>query len=109
MGKNTSECLIQLLASHQIVAATLTLNYFDPYICDCQVMAGGLCESWERCVLIQTASFFPRPDQVTDISDVKNITRLPRDTKRQAVAIVFTDDTSRTFTCESGTSTFTAH
>ncbi|XP_059927054.1 docking protein 4, partial [Gadus macrocephalus] len=41
------------------------------------------------------------PDQVTDISDVKNITRLPRDTKRQAVAIVFTDDTSRTFTCES--------
>ncbi|KAI3376787.1 hypothetical protein L3Q82_000387 [Scortum barcoo] len=42
---------------------------------------------------------FPK---VTEISNVKNITRLPRDTKRQAVAIVFTDDTLRTFTCESG-------
>uniref|UniRef100_A0A8C6UYU9 Docking protein 4 n=1 Tax=Neogobius melanostomus TaxID=47308 RepID=A0A8C6UYU9_9GOBI len=39
--------------------------------------------------------------KVTEISNVKTITRLPRDTKRQAVAIVFTDDTSRTFTCDS--------
>ncbi|XP_077419950.1 docking protein 4 isoform X1 [Vanacampus margaritifer] len=39
--------------------------------------------------------------KVTEISNVKSITRLLRDTKRQAVSIVFPDDTSRTFTCES--------
>ncbi|KAJ6666139.1 hypothetical protein lerEdw1_001043 [Lerista edwardsae] len=39
--------------------------------------------------------------QVTEISNVKCITRLPKETKRQAVAIVFTDDSARTFTCES--------
>lgn len=44
---------------------------------------------------------FP-PPQVTEISNVKCITRLPKETKRQAVAIVFTDDSARTFTCDSG-------
>ncbi|XP_008120523.2 docking protein 4 isoform X1 [Anolis carolinensis] len=39
--------------------------------------------------------------KVTEISNVKCITRLPKETKRQAVAIVFTDDSARTFTCES--------
>ncbi|NWS50542.1 DOK4 protein, partial [Probosciger aterrimus] len=39
--------------------------------------------------------------QVTEISNVKCITRLPKETKRQAVAIVFTDDSARTFTCDS--------
>ncbi|XP_037102582.1 docking protein 4 isoform X1 [Syngnathus acus] len=39
--------------------------------------------------------------KVTEISNVQTVRRLPRDTKRQAVAIVFTDDTSRTFTCDS--------
>lgn len=39
--------------------------------------------------------------KVTDISNVKCITRLPKETKRQAVAIVFTDDSARTFTCDS--------
>ncbi|KAM9826452.1 uncharacterized protein dok4 isoform 2-T2 [Syngnathus typhle] len=43
--------------------------------------------------------------KVTEISNVQTVRRLPRDTKRQAVAIVFTDDTSRTFTCDSGSVT----
>uniref|UniRef100_A0A8C4Y0H6 IRS-type PTB domain-containing protein n=1 Tax=Gopherus evgoodei TaxID=1825980 RepID=A0A8C4Y0H6_9SAUR len=41
------------------------------------------------------------PVQVTEISNVKCITRLPKETKRQAVAIIFTDDSARTFTCDS--------
>ncbi|NXJ41239.1 DOK4 protein, partial [Ciconia maguari] len=41
--------------------------------------------------------------KVTEISNIKCITRLPNETKRQAVAIVFTDDSARTFTCDSGT------
>lgn len=42
------------------------------------------------------------PSQVTEISNVKCVTRLPKETKRQAVAIIFTDDSARTFTCDSG-------
>ncbi|XP_043953882.1 docking protein 4 isoform X2 [Gambusia affinis] len=49
----------------------------------------------------EKAAYIRACPKVTEISNVKNITRLPRDTKRQAVAIVFTDDSSRTFTCES--------
>lgn len=39
---------------------------------------------------------------MTEISNVKCVTRLPKETKRQAVAIIFTDDSARTFTCDSG-------
>ncbi|XP_075289676.1 docking protein 4 isoform X1 [Opisthocomus hoazin] len=39
--------------------------------------------------------------KVTEISNIKCVTRLPKETKRQAVAIVFTDDSARTFTCDS--------
>ncbi|XP_054026157.1 docking protein 4 isoform X2 [Dryobates pubescens] len=39
--------------------------------------------------------------KVTEVSNVKCISRLPKETKRQAVAIVFTDDSARTFTCDS--------
>ncbi|XP_078800922.1 docking protein 4 isoform X2 [Oryzias latipes] len=49
----------------------------------------------------EKAAFIRACPKVTEISSVKNITRLPRDTKRQAVAVVLTDDTSRTFTCDS--------
>ncbi|NXA41608.1 DOK4 protein, partial [Eudromia elegans] len=44
----------------------------------------------------------PPPAQVTEISNVKCITRLPKETKRQAVAIIFPDDSARTFACDSG-------
>ncbi|XP_069822549.1 docking protein 4 isoform X2 [Dendropsophus ebraccatus] len=36
-----------------------------------------------------------------EISNVKCIMRLPKETKRQAVAIIFCDDLARTFTCDS--------
>ncbi|XP_075704243.1 docking protein 4-like isoform X2 [Rhinoderma darwinii] len=38
---------------------------------------------------------------VMEISNVKCITRLPKETKRQAVAVTFCDDLARTFTCDS--------
>ncbi|XP_063801869.1 docking protein 4 isoform X3 [Pseudophryne corroboree] len=49
----------------------------------------------ERSVLLRTSP------KVTEISNVKCIMRLPKETKRQAVAIIFSDDLSRTFTCDS--------
>ncbi|XP_075045553.1 docking protein 4 [Mixophyes fleayi] len=49
----------------------------------------------ERSVLLRTSP------KVTEISNVKCIMRLPKETKRQAVAIIFCDDLARTFTCDS--------
>lgn len=49
----------------------------------------------ERSVVLRTSP------KVTEISNVKCIMRLPKETKRQAVAIIFCDDLARTFTCDS--------
>jgi hypothetical protein len=54
----------------------------------------GRCPAWLSPLWILS--------QVTEISNVKCVTRLPKETKRQAVAIIFTDDSARTFTCDSG-------
>ncbi|KAM9301930.1 docking protein 4 [Gastrophryne carolinensis] len=49
----------------------------------------------ERAVVLRASP------KVTEISNVKCIMRLPKETKRQAVAIIFSDDLARIFTCDS--------